>query len=453
MNDIYVRAELCLKISNYKKYYKALIAFSFLFCVCLAHAGQRGNIPAATGVASTTDSIKPLTIGDTIPEALWNLPLQMVQAGQEGITAVTLNDYKGKLIILDFWATWCGGCIAGFPKMETLANKFDHDLVVLPIGYDAAEKIRYFMQTNENGQYLKRSIYDAKVLKQYFPHVYIPHYVWLKDTHVVSITNQIDLNEANIVALLKGEKSKIKVKKDVLDYDRSKPFFANLNKTFLANMQVSLTLTRHVDGLSRSGTGGLSDDSLLRWTSFINTPLIDLYRFAVNLPYNHFINETADKSLLGNLDNDPNWYEKYAYCLEIVAPNESSSLLDLKSNVIHALNTQLKLNGRLEYRLVDVYAMRAIHLNERNRPEQQKKTLTGSSLSEIAKRFNNNIKIEKRKVVYNPIVINDMENIAVPSPSMNAYQSITTLNTYLNAMGITLVKDRKELAVFVLSEK
>src|SRR5690606_28821750 len=88
---------------------------------------------AANGVALSTDSIKPLQIGDTIPEVLWHMPLQMVKAGQEGSTTITLNDYRGKLIILDFWATYCSPCVAAFPKMDSLRNGFSEDLAIIPI--------------------------------------------------------------------------------------------------------------------------------------------------------------------------------------------------------------------------------------------------------------------------------------------------------------------------------
>ncbi|HMR83208.1 MAG TPA: TlpA disulfide reductase family protein [Niabella sp.] len=37
---------------------------------------------------------------------------------------VSLADYKGKVVIVDFWATWCGPCIASFPGMKKMQEKY-----------------------------------------------------------------------------------------------------------------------------------------------------------------------------------------------------------------------------------------------------------------------------------------------------------------------------------------
>lgn len=55
---------------------------------------------------------------------------------QSGAKHVSLDEAKGKVVLVDFWATWCGPCKASFPKYQALAQKYSDDLVVIGIAED-----------------------------------------------------------------------------------------------------------------------------------------------------------------------------------------------------------------------------------------------------------------------------------------------------------------------------
>lgn len=54
---------------------------------------------------------------------------------------VSLQDLKGKVVILDFWATWCGPCINSMPAMQKLVNKYKNDPRIAFLFIDTGEKI------------------------------------------------------------------------------------------------------------------------------------------------------------------------------------------------------------------------------------------------------------------------------------------------------------------------
>ena len=61
---------------------------------------------------------------------------------------ISLADLKGKVVFLNFWATWCPPCIAEMPSIQVLHDKFkaDDDVMILTLEVEGKkEKAHQFM--------------------------------------------------------------------------------------------------------------------------------------------------------------------------------------------------------------------------------------------------------------------------------------------------------------------
>jgi thiol-disulfide isomerase/thioredoxin len=64
------------------------------------------------------------------------LPLDLKFAAVDGRN-VDLEAYRGKVVLVDFWATWCGPCVAGLPEVLELYKKYhDQGLEIVGISFD-----------------------------------------------------------------------------------------------------------------------------------------------------------------------------------------------------------------------------------------------------------------------------------------------------------------------------
>ncbi|HEX5234741.1 MAG TPA: TlpA disulfide reductase family protein [Silvibacterium sp.] len=54
----------------------------------------------------------------------------------DGNNTVSLNQYRGKIVVLDFWASWCTYCAAEWPSLEQLPQQVPN-LVVLAVAFDS----------------------------------------------------------------------------------------------------------------------------------------------------------------------------------------------------------------------------------------------------------------------------------------------------------------------------
>lgn len=77
-------------------------------------------------------------------------PPQIQAAEWINSEAVDFENLKGKVVLLDFWATWCGPCVEKLPKAQELADKYaDQGLLVIGIhSENGSEKCADFVKEN-----------------------------------------------------------------------------------------------------------------------------------------------------------------------------------------------------------------------------------------------------------------------------------------------------------------
>ena len=90
------------------------------------------------------DNLKALSIGDTMP----NLFIEDISNYK--VKNVHFEEFKDKLVIIDFWFGACPGCIAAFPKFEALQKKFEDKVQVIMVNFESQKKIDETLNSEQN---------------------------------------------------------------------------------------------------------------------------------------------------------------------------------------------------------------------------------------------------------------------------------------------------------------
>lgn len=133
---------ICYNIKNSKgeesalkttiRKYTSFFICVLLFVCALTACGSAGstNTPGETNAGTKSDeqteavAWPALSEGDSAPDFTANLA--------DGNT-FTLSEQQGKVVLLNFWATWCGPCVREMPAFEKLHTEYGDDAVILAV--------------------------------------------------------------------------------------------------------------------------------------------------------------------------------------------------------------------------------------------------------------------------------------------------------------------------------
>ena len=118
---------------------------------------------STAGYDEYMDSLKKILaekIREDLQRKMINMPAPMFLLKDLNGKSVSLQDLKGKTVILDFWATWCAPCIRSFPAMKSVVNKYKDDpnvkflfIHTLEREAEAMTHVKKFIEKNNYGSF------------------------------------------------------------------------------------------------------------------------------------------------------------------------------------------------------------------------------------------------------------------------------------------------------------
>ncbi|WAC39037.1 TlpA family protein disulfide reductase [Pedobacter sp. SL55] len=219
-NEIHIHGAMALrcqiKLKAKRPKLKAYALITLLLCLNFMAQGQTNfnknttrndytvskSLPSGEGKGGA-----PLRVGDKLSETFWQQEHTFYSNGQT--SKQTLEKYKGKLLILDFWATWCSSCLQKFVGLGQLQKAYAGDVAIVLVSKTRSdkdsEKVRLSFDKHAKATGLSTVVGDEH-LGRLFPHWQLPFYVWINAKgHVMAFSDSGLVNEASVAQVLNGK--------------------------------------------------------------------------------------------------------------------------------------------------------------------------------------------------------------------------------------------------------
>jgi len=143
-------------------------------------------------------------IGDIPPPLTLTKTIQGLPAGE-----ISWDKLKGKVVVLEFWATWCGPCVKAIPHLNELVEQFkDKPVVFISVTSENEDVVRVFLKNHPIKAWVMLD--DFETLNKAFHVAGIPHTVIVDASgHIAAITHPGQLKAENLDEVIAGKKSSL----------------------------------------------------------------------------------------------------------------------------------------------------------------------------------------------------------------------------------------------------
>ena len=365
---------------------------------------------------------------------------------QTTTTSASLASYKAKLVILDFWATSCSGCIQAFPKLELLQKEFTGQVQFVKITSEKKAKVVAFLdKMYKDHPSLIPVITDDTVYRKKYPHIYIPHYVWLDEKReVIAVTSSEDITAKKIEIVLRTGKL---ITEQKVDHRPNKPLFLDTN--LLNNHELvhySLLYKGRYPGLPSGYMPVKNNSGCETGFTISNRSIGDMFSLIASHLFG-FNGELLDKKrrIILVKDSSNLFYSKgkfpnrgfYTYI------NHSAGISDtaIYRNALNDLNRYSDYRGSIEKKQLKCFIITA--------------TDKASGLENLVDKKQVDLLLLRFDIFpfINLPVVNESGYTVRRSFQFSQHMDIASLQEELKIYGLKLIEGRKEMNVFVLRDK
>jgi peroxiredoxin len=171
---------------------------NLVLIVVLVLVGASVYLLSTSGSRPSSELVKAVAVGDVAPD----FKLEDTKGNP-----VSLSDFRGKVVLINLWATWCPPCIAEMPSMERLQEVMaGDDFVILAVNTEENGRsvVPEFL---EKTRYTFPILYDDKgvVQKLYGVFKFPESFIILKDGTVAEkIIGPLDWSSLETIAYFQG---------------------------------------------------------------------------------------------------------------------------------------------------------------------------------------------------------------------------------------------------------
>lgn len=286
-------------------------------------------------------------------------------------------DYKGKVVILDFWGVYCSACLQGMPEMDSLQRAFGEKIKIILVTKDKSAQVKKLFDRIHMRERISHLdvITDDTVLSRLFPHQSEPHHVWIDRDGIYRYgTFFYNATGKNIQRLLNDERLAISQKQEDGRVDPERPLIQQISRIIYPDVPEYSLLLKGMDKFFVGGAVQFVQDSVSgKVTGFHGTNLdplsllqcafdrdvygyeIGIYDMRKNYRMLLEVKDTSSLFIPLAFDQRDKWFQENSFCYEVKSADPDRLFKKMQND----LNGYLRYEGRIEKRRVLCYALTA----------------------------------------------------------------------------------------------